>query len=103
MQPFYRPHYGITRLARPSVRLSVCSVLLVTQVSKTKKKKIKTGVNVPEGTCQWVVNFQLKRSKVEVAGHQKPKKIAAYLGYMFTYEQQRRRSGTDCKLGLSHC
>ena len=82
-----RPSYRLrTRLARPSVRLSlrpsvrpsVCAVRV--RNSKTKKRrKIKIGINVPHGTCKWSANFQFERSKVEVTGRKNLKHLASCL------------------------
>jgi len=47
--------------------------------------KIKIGIKVPQGTCNWRANFQLKRPKVNVTGRKKTQQIAAYLAHMLKY------------------
>jgi len=55
----------ISRLARPSVWLSVCPVRA--RNSKTKKsRKAEIATDVPRGTSKWSASFQMKRSKVKV-------------------------------------
>jgi len=54
----------ITRLARPSVRLS--RIRARTRKQKKKRRKIKNGINVSQGTNKWSANFQLKNGQ----GHQ---------------------------------
>jgi len=66
----------ITRLAHPSVRLSVQYGL---ELEKTKSRKVKICVHVFQDTSKWSENFQLKMSKVKVTRRQKPQEIAAYL------------------------
>jgi len=85
-----RPISRITRLAR----LSVVPYGFITQKQK-KNRKLRIGINGPQGTSKRSANFHLKRSKIKVTRCQKPRGIAAYLAYMFTY------SGADCKLGLT--
>ena len=67
MRPSCRPHYA----SRLSVRLSVPSYGLVTRKQKNVQK-IKIGIKVLHGTYKWNANCQLKRSKVNVTGRQKP-------------------------------
>jgi len=53
--------------------------------SKTKKRrKIKLGINVHQGTSKRNANLRFKRSKVSVTGSQKPPQKSdgiVYLGY----------------------
>jgi len=77
----------IMRLARPSVA-TVPYIRFVNRKQKKNVKKIKIGINVPQGTSKWSVDFQLKgkrwRSLVV-------KTSTAYLVYMFTYDRRLRR------------
>ena len=103
-----RPIGRVTCLAHPSVRPSVCLSVRLSRIrarnSKKKRRKIKGGINVLQGTGKWSEHLQLKRSKVKVTGHQKPQEIT-YLAYMFTYggRSSTGGSGADCKLGVTHC
>jgi len=83
-QSYYRPQY----VSCPSVCLSVCPVRARNYKTKTRKNKIKIGINVPQGTSKWNANFQLKRSKVKVTGRKKAQKFPAY---MFIYGRRVRR------------
>jgi len=70
------------RLARPSVRPSVRPFVRLSHTGVTRKqnkrRKIKIGTKVPDGTRKWSANFQLKRSKVKVTGCQKRQEIAGW-------------------------
>jgi len=70
-----RPVGRITRLARPSVRLSVHPSVPAERARnwKTKKRrKVKIGVDVPpHGTSKYSANFQFERSKMRVTGLKK--------------------------------
>ena len=54
-----RLHYASCPFLCPSVCLSVCSVQ-VCNLKPTKHRKIKIGINVPQGTSKWSANFRRK-------------------------------------------
>jgi len=94
----------IMHLAHPSVHLSA-PYGLITQKQKKKCRKIKDGINVPQGTSKWTANFQLKTSKVKVTGCQKPQKIATCLPHIRCTcllsggGSSTGGLGADCKVG----
>ena len=92
-----------TRLARPSVRLSVRPTVCPVRArnSKTKKRrKIKIDVDVPHATSKWNVNFQFEMSKVKVTGR-KTSKIWRQLAGGSAGGSSA--AGTDCTLRIRHC
>jgi len=69
MRLSYRPHCA----SCPSVCQSI-SLYHTAHNSKTKKcRKIKSGIDVSHDRSKWSANFQLKRSKVKLTGHEKPR------------------------------
>ena len=54
----------ITRLARPSVCLSVCPVMARKSNTKKERRKIKIGRDIPQGTSKWMF--------ILTDGHQAP-------------------------------
>jgi len=59
---------------------------LVTRKEENVEHKI--GIKVPQCTCKWDANFQLKRSKFKVTGHEKPPHQS---GVMFSCGRQIKR------------
>ena len=79
---YFKTHFIMQLSCRPryASRMSICPVRAHNFKTK-RRRRIKIGMDVLQGTSKWNANFQMKRSKVKVTGCQKPQKT----GVVFTY------------------
>ena len=71
-----------------------CTIILNHQqtIYYLQNLKVENDIDVPQGTRK-CMDCQFEVEKVKAQGHRtsKPQEIVAYLAYMFTYGQVRRR------------